>query len=161
MAPMKCDSSLKFTEKPRASFSTWIMPTLRATPPVNVSSRSIPTRRSRPIEREAIDWWTPSKMSSTFLPFPSQDSTSDSAKTGQVGLRRPAREGARPGGALVVHAEVDDIAARADADGLGVLAAHVEHGSCLREDMDRASSVTGDFRHLGVAEGDAVAAVAG
>src|SRR3972149_1610094 len=65
------------------------MPTLRATPPVKVSSCSTPTRRSRPMEREPIDWCTPSKMSWIAFPLPSHDSTSDSANTVQVGLHGP------------------------------------------------------------------------
>jgi hypothetical protein len=62
------------------------MARLRATPPVNVTSSSMPTLRNRPAERVAIDWCTPSRMSSIFLPLPNHDSTSDSAKTVHVVL---------------------------------------------------------------------------
>ena len=43
------------------------MPMLRATPPVKVTSSSTPTRRTRPMVRAAMAWWTPARMSSTFL----------------------------------------------------------------------------------------------
>ena len=123
-------------------------------------------------------------MSSIFLPLPSQESTSDSANTVQVVLiftgrsprsavgaelverdveraRRGAEEPAGAGGALVVHAEVDDLAVGGDADRLGVLAAHVDHGAGGREHVHRAAAVAADLGDLGVAEGHLVAAVAG
>ena len=181
---MKCESSLTLTAKPSASFSPCTMPMLRVTPPVKVTSGSMPTRRISPSERETIERWTPSRMSSTFLPRPSHARISDSAKTVQVvsdlhrrsprsvsGPSSPsgissaggdgAEEASGAGGALVVHAEVEDLAGRVDADRLRVLPAHVEHGARAREHVDGAARVAADLGHLRVAEGHPVAAVAG
>ena len=83
---MKCDSSLTLTLKPSASFSPWTMPTFFVTPPVKVTSGSMPTRRISPSDRDTIDRWTPSRMSSTFFPRPSHEITSDSANTVHVVL---------------------------------------------------------------------------
>jgi hypothetical protein len=44
------------TSSPSRSLSVPTIARLRATPPVNVTSSSIPTRRKRPAERAAIDW---------------------------------------------------------------------------------------------------------
>ena len=60
------------------------MATLRETPPVNVISGSIPTRRSSETERDAIATWTPSSTSSILRPSASQPRISDSANTVQV-----------------------------------------------------------------------------
>ena len=83
---MKCDSSLTFKVRPRRLSSEATIAWFLATPPVKETWSSTPTRRSRPTERAAIDWWTPSRMSSIFLPLPSQERTSDSANTVQVVL---------------------------------------------------------------------------
>ena len=52
---MKCESSLTFNLAPSPFCSASIIPMLRATPPVKVIASSTPTRRSRPMERAAID----------------------------------------------------------------------------------------------------------
>ncbi len=83
---MKCDSSLTLSLRSSRLSRAAIIAGLRATPPVKVTWSVTPTRRSRPTERAPIDWWTPSRTSSIFLPLPSQESTSDSAKTVQVVL---------------------------------------------------------------------------
>jgi hypothetical protein len=52
---------------PSFSSSALTMPILRETPPVNVTSGSMPTRRMRETVRAAMALWTPPRMSSTFL----------------------------------------------------------------------------------------------
>ncbi len=182
---MKCESSLTLTGTPSACCSASTIATLRATPPVKVTSSSMPTRRSSPAERPAMDWCTPSRMSSIFLPRPSQAEHLGLGEHGAGGadLDRPSRRwsarGAelverdveRAGGgaeeaagarrALVVHAEVQDLAVGRDADGLGVLAAHVHHRAGAGEHVHGAAAVAADLGDLRVAEGDLVAAVAG
>src|SRR5579883_829822 len=167
---------------PVSSWRSLTMATLRATPPVKVISGSIPTRRRRDRLREAIATWTPMRTSSTFRPRASQPRISDSAKTVHVvvittgdrawSARGPSSPGdlqglggrpekpAGPGRALVVHAEVQDLARLVDADGLGVLAADVEDAAGPGEEVHGPAGVAGDLRHLRVAELDPEAAVA-
>ena len=86
------------------------MPTLRVTPPVKVTSGSMPTRRIRPMARETIDWCTPSRMSSIFLPRAIQERTSDSAKTVQVvvmGTGRSARSAVGPSSSSGISSAAD------------------------------------------------------
>ncbi len=75
--------------------------------------------------------------------------------------RRRAEEATRPGSALVVHHEVEDLPGRAHPDRLGVLTTHVHDCPSVREHVDGPAPVAGDLGRLGVAEGDLVAPVAG
>src|SRR3990170_1097545 len=84
MAPQKCDSSLTLMGEPVSSSIRLTIATLRATPPVNVISGSIPTRRRSDRLREAIAMWTPLSTSSVLRPRASHPRISDSAKTVQV-----------------------------------------------------------------------------
>ena len=70
-------------------------------------------------------------------------------------------EASGAGGALVVHGKIQHLAVGADADGFGVLPAHVDHRAGRRTDKMRAAGVAGYLGHLGVAERDLVAAVPG
>src|SRR5208282_5424417 len=76
-------------------------------------------------------------------------------------LRRIREEASGAGGALVIHDEIDYLAARPDADGFGILPAHINHRPRARAEKGGALGMTGDLGHLGVAESDLVAAVPG
>ena len=160
------------------------MPVFFETPPVKVTSRSMPTRRISPIARETVDRCTPARMSSIFFPRASHDSTSDSANTVQVvlmatgfsprsdvgpssssGISSAAAAAPRkrpvPAAHLSFMQKSTIVAGRIDANRLGVLPAHVDDRARVREGVDGAAPVAADLGDLDVAEGDAVAPVAG
>src|SRR5581483_4467188 len=175
-APMKCESSLTFSLALSPFSRAAIIPMLRATPPVNVISSSMPTRRSNPIERAAMDWCTPCKMSSIFFPLPSQERTSDSAKTVQVVLIRTglsARNAVGPSWSRGMSSALD-----AAPRNLPVPAAHLSFMqkstisplartrialvSCPPISITvRVPGMAADFRHLRASESHPVAAVSG
>ena len=134
----------------------------------------------------AIDWCTPHRMSSIFLPLPSHASTSDSAKdragrADPTGFWRVQRRRARdrPSGmssaaaaaprkrpvpaAHLSFMQKSTISPEGlDANGLGVLALPCPRPSaCVGEHVHGAAPVAADLGDLRVAEGHPVAAVAG
>ena len=132
------------------------MPSCRATPPMKATGPSRPTRLSSDSARSASELWMPRRMFSTVTPSETWLMISVSASTAHTleiawGRAAPSDSGPmsatdtsrylaarsrkppEPGGALLVHVELLDLAAVAQADRARALGADVQHEARLRD----------------------------